>query len=135
MIVFEKYGFLDDGYQPIDFLIILYKLTVSFTIVLLNYYIIYSLQLKSFNQFNIITERSITANKFLDRLLPKHIQDFFNRPNARVGERYHNVSILFADIAGFTAFSSGRRPREVVEMLSKLYTEFDKICQKMNLYK
>lgn len=30
---------------------------------------------------------------------------------------FENVTILFADIAGFTKFSNERTPKEVVEML------------------
>ena len=43
--------------------------------------------------------------------------------------------MLFADIKGFTAFSEGKTPREVVEMLSKLFTSFDQQCSEAELYK
>ncbi len=45
------------------------------------------------------------------------------------------MTILFADIAGFTAFSSSRTPDEVVVMLKNLFTEFDKMCLKYKLFK
>jgi class 3 adenylate cyclase len=53
----------------------------------------------------------------------------------KIAESYKNVTILFADIVGFTAYSSGKEPRQVVEMLSKLFTEFDQECNRLNLYK
>lgn len=37
---------------------------------------------------------------------------------ARLGGREADVSVLFADLAGFTAFSEARQPAEVVEMLN-----------------
>jgi class 3 adenylate cyclase len=37
---------------------------------------------------------------------------------ARLGGREADVSVLFADLAGFTAFSEMRQPAEVVEMLN-----------------
>lgn len=48
---------------------------------------------------------------------------------------YRNVTVLYADIVGFTDYSSGKRPRQVVEMLSKLFTNFDKECDRLNLFK
>lgn len=45
------------------------------------------------------------------------------------------MTILFADIAGFTKFSSSVTPNEVVQMLKDLFIEFDKICLKYNVYK
>lgn len=50
-------------------------------------------------------------------------------------ETYNDVTILFADICGFTAYSTGKAARQVVEMLSKLFTEFDKECNRLNLFK
>ena len=45
-----------------------------------------------------------------------------------------DVTILFADIKGFTNFSAIREPKEVVNLLRNIFTEFDKECFKLNLY-
>jgi len=47
----------------------------------------------------------------------------------------NNVTLLFADIANFTKYSSSVTPEIVVAMLKSLFTEFDKICLAYNLYK
>jgi len=78
-----------------------------------------------------IEQKGYYLNTFVDRLLPKHIKGV-----ATCGtEKYSNVTLLFADIVGFTEYSSGKNPRQVVEMLSQLFTAFDKECNKLNLYK
>lgn len=41
---------------------------------------------------------------------------------------FHDCTILFADIAGFTKYSSSVIPDQVVLMLRKLFTEFDRAC-------
>ena len=46
-----------------------------------------------------------------------------------------NVTLLFADIANFTKYSSSVTPEIVVAMLKNLFTEFDKICLAYGLYK
>ena len=71
-------------------------------------------------------------------LLPQHIiHEFFNNPSKRLEliDIFDEVTILFADIAGFTAYSSNREPEEVVLMLRNLFTDFDKCCLIHNVYK
>ena len=46
-----------------------------------------------------------------------------------------NVTILFADIAGFTQYSSNISPENVLSTLKKLFTEFDKMCLKHKVFK
>ncbi|XP_076661441.1 adenylyl cyclase 78C isoform X4 [Halictus rubicundus] len=41
--------------------------------------------------------------------------------------RYENVSILFADIKGFTALASHCSPQELVKVLNDLFARFDKL--------
>ncbi len=45
------------------------------------------------------------------------------------------MTLLFADISGFTKYSSSVTPEEVVKMLRDLFTEFDKMCLHYNSYK
>ncbi len=52
-----------------------------------------------------------------------------------VGDEFDEVTILYADIKGFTDYSASVEPRDVVNMLSALFTKFDKMCVKYNIYK
>lgn len=52
-----------------------------------------------------------------------------------LSEEYKDATLLFADIAGFMKYSSSVQPEEVVKMLKNLFTEFDKICINLNVYK
>jgi len=45
-----------------------------------------------------------------------------------VCEELDDVTLLFADIAGFTKYSSSTDPIVVVNMLRKLFTDFDDHC-------
>lgn len=45
------------------------------------------------------------------------------------------MTLLFADIVNFTKYSSSETPNNVVNMLRELFTEFDKECQKLEVYK
>jgi len=44
-------------------------------------------------------------------------------------EKHENVSIVFADIVGFTALSAQTSPHELVRLLNELFGRFDLISQ------
>ncbi|XP_071744733.1 adenylyl cyclase 78C isoform X2 [Lepeophtheirus salmonis] len=46
--------------------------------------------------------------------------------------RYESVSILFADIKGFTALATTCEPEELVRILNDLFARFDKLAQENN---
>ena len=50
-------------------------------------------------------------------------------------DSFKEVTILFADITGFTKYSSAVSPMQVVDMLRGLFTEFDKLCKEHEVYK
>jgi class 3 adenylate cyclase len=48
---------------------------------------------------------------------------------------YPDATVLFADIAGFTKWSSSRSPIEVFELLETIYGAFDKIANRRGVFK
>ncbi|CAD8071279.1 unnamed protein product [Paramecium primaurelia] len=74
----------------------------------------------------------------LSCLLPIHVLSQFldDSTNSRkFSDVYNDCTILFADIAGFTKYSSSVQPEEVVSMLKNLFDEFDKLTQIHNVFK
>jgi class 3 adenylate cyclase len=55
-----------------------------------------------------------------------------SRPIANV---FDNTTILFADMAGFTKWSSTREPVQVFELLETLYQAFDAIAERRKVFK
>ena len=55
--------------------------------------------------------------------------------NQAIVDSYANVTVLFADIVGFTAFSQGVSPEVVVGVLNDLFTRFDQIAEHRGLEK
>ena len=101
---------------------------------LVDSFLEYHLESQSFFSLMSIDSQSTNLSEFVSRLLPEHIQETIST-GLKSGRVYKDVTILFADIVGFTAYSAGKRPREVIEMLSKLFTAFDKECARQSLFK
>eukprot|EP00980_Cylindrotheca_fusiformis_P026136 scaffold15462_cov109-Cylindrotheca_fusiformis.AAC.2 len=55
--------------------------------------------------------------------------------SAPLADLFPNVTVVFADIAGFTAWSSAREPGQVFVLLETLYGAFDKIAYRHNVFK
>jgi Adenylate and Guanylate cyclase catalytic domain len=54
---------------------------------------------------------------------------------APIAELYPETTVLFADISGFTAWSSERNPTQVFHLLESIYAAFDAIAKKRGVFK
>jgi class 3 adenylate cyclase len=58
-----------------------------------------------------------------------------NPKNKPIADLFHDCTVLFADIVGFTSWSSQREPTEVFTVLETLYGSFDRIAKKRGVFK
>ncbi|MGQ4647972.1 adenylate/guanylate cyclase domain-containing protein [Lyngbya aestuarii] len=92
-----------------------------------------------------ITERRLTqeALKFqkeqndqlLLNILPKPIVERLQQGQTTIADHFEEVSVLFADIVGFTEFSSTKSPEALVEVLNVIFSQFDQLAEKYGLEK
>lgn len=81
---------------------------------------------------------NLRAEALLRNVLPEKIADLMrdNLDNElSVVERFDDVSVLFADLVGFTAFASDHSPEDTVRMLSDVFRAFDSITEKHGIEK
>ncbi|CAD8071485.1 unnamed protein product [Paramecium sonneborni] len=75
----------------------------------------------------------------LQYLMPPHALRRLLNPDQENTDTFmdvlENTTVLFADIAGFTKYSSSVEPETVVDMLRNLFSNFDQYCQKAEIYK
>lgn len=68
------------------------------------------------------------SEMLLANMLPAAIVDRLkSNPDQTIAESYLDVTILFADLVGFTAYSSNRPAHEVVGTLTALFNVFDEL--------
>ncbi len=65
------------------------------------------------------------SDKLLHAVLPQKIATQLRNSPAMIANRHPEVTVLFADIAGFTPWSSKQTPETVVAMLEKVFSRFD----------
>ncbi|CAJ1963430.1 unnamed protein product [Cylindrotheca closterium] len=54
---------------------------------------------------------------------------------APMADLFPNTTIIFADISGFTAWSSAREPQQVFTLLETIYATFDRVAYRHNVFK
>ena len=52
-----------------------------------------------------------------------------------IAEMFPDVTVIFADVSGFTAWSSAREPIQVFQLLEALYAAFDEVGKRLGVFK
>ena len=74
------------------------------------------------------------TDQLLSQMVPKHVLKKL-KEDGDTTDILPNVTVLFADIVGFTNWSSDKLPVEVVGMLSDMFTRFDRLAVLNHVYK
>jgi adenylate cyclase len=75
------------------------------------------------------------SERLLMQMLPKEVAPLLKEGNQTVAKRFDSLSVMFADIVGFTELSSKMSAEEVVELLNELYSYFDGLTEQFGLEK
>lgn len=79
-------------------------------------------------------ELQMESERLLLNVLPASVAARLKRGEV-VADHFDQVSILFADIEGFTPYSADKAPTEVVKILNQIFSAFDKLTEKYGLEK
>jgi adenylate cyclase len=75
------------------------------------------------------------SEKLLLNVLPKSIANRLKDNDMRIADSHESVTVLFADIAGFTKLTASISAAQLVDMLSQLFSRFDQLAEKHGLEK
>ena len=82
-----------------------------------------------------LTEANDRMESLLENMLPKSISQRLRADGRTFAESYMNVSVLFADIVGFTRFATDIPATELVDTLNRIFSRFDDITESLGLEK
>lgn len=85
-------------------------------------------------QTSIIEER-VKSDNLLISILPEAIAKRLRGSRESVVDSFEKVTIIFADIVGFTRFSERMSPQELVDMLDEIFSDFDELADKYDIEK
>ena len=75
------------------------------------------------------------SEELLHNILPTSIASRLKRQGGTIADGFADVSVLFADIVGFTRISARLPPQRLVEILNDLFCRFDDLADKLRLEK
>lgn len=83
----------------------------------------------------LIEEERQKSEMLLLNILPPKIAERLKKGEKIIADKFESVTVLFADIVGFTNMSARVSPEHLVENLSMIFTTFDLLAAKYKLEK
>jgi class 3 adenylate cyclase len=75
------------------------------------------------------------SERLLLNVLPEAIATRLKEGESVIAERYDEVTVLFADIVGFTEYSAHTAPEKLVYLLNEIFSSFDHLADRHGLEK
>jgi guanylate cyclase len=107
---------LPSGFSPINGF--LNAVWTSFLAMMLTLYLV--------KQLEIAHDR---ADELLFNVLPRPVAARLKADPGTIADSYKNASILFADIVGFTTLSNLLGPKDMINLLNRVYSHFDSLVE------
>ena len=82
-----------------------------------------------------LNDQRAHSEKLLNNILPVLIADRLKKGESNIAEVFPEVTVLFADIVGFTQLSASIAPRQLVHILNDIFGRFDELAVKHGLEK
>jgi class 3 adenylate cyclase len=75
------------------------------------------------------------SERLLLNILPEAVAQQLKQEQRTIAEHFAEVTVLFADIVGFTQLSAGIPPDEMVRLLNQIFSAFDQLAEQHGLEK
>jgi class 3 adenylate cyclase/CheY-like chemotaxis protein len=82
-----------------------------------------------------IEDETAKFERLLLTILPRQVIGRLNHGEAMIADRFEDVSVLFADLVGFTEHSARIKPAVIVDYLNQLFSEFDELARELGVEK
>lgn len=75
------------------------------------------------------------ADRLLLNILPEQIARRLKDDPQSIADGFHDVTVLFADLVGFTPMSEKMSPGEILQLMDEVFTRFDALVDRFGLEK
>lgn len=82
-----------------------------------------------------IEEEQKQSERLLLNVLPRPVADRLKQGESYIVDSFPEVTVLFADLVGFTSMSARIQPKVVVKLLDEIFTAFDDLAEKHGVEK
>jgi class 3 adenylate cyclase len=90
---------------------------------------------REFLAMRLLGQERERSERLLLNVLPAAIADRLKASSESIADHSAEVTVLFADIVGFTPLSAKKSPQELVRLLDLIFSEFDALAEKHGLEK
>ena len=90
---------------------------------------------REFTAMRLLGKERERSERLLLNILPAPIAERLKTSEDAIAEHSDGVTVLFADIVGFTPLSASKTPQALVELLNRIFSEFDALADAHGLEK
>ncbi len=83
----------------------------------------------------VLEEEEARSERLLHHILPAHIATRLKAGERVIADDFDDVTVLFADLVGFTGMAARMTPQDVVALLNEIFSSFDKLAHQYGLEK
>jgi class 3 adenylate cyclase len=95
----------------------------------------YSLEKLVEDRTNELAYQKEQTEQLVKKLLPQNAADEIRKTGKAKSQKYEMVTVLFADIQGFTEIAERTKPEELIKHLNTIFSSFDRIITDYNIEK
>lgn len=114
---------------------ILHLISSQVAVSLDNAYLYQNLEKRVLERTEILEVEKGIANNMLENILPKSAIEELKRTGKTTAQKFDNITVLMADIKGFTNISEKLTPEELIGKIDFYFRSFDVIMEKYGLEK
>lgn len=85
--------------------------------------------------FQQLDEEQEKSERLLLNVLPREIAEVLKEDDQTIAREYDNISVLFADVVGFTPLTENLPPDALIEVLNDIFSHFDTLVEKYGVEK
>lgn len=93
------------------------------------------LRRRGFASNELVVEERQRVRELLDRILPASVAEKLRGGDSQVVEKLADVTVMFADVEGFTDMAAHCEPEETLDVLSHTFEQFDRLIAKHGVEK